>query len=122
MRGAWLPYAVLALLLAVVIGAVTWGIAPLQAARSVWFGTGVAFVAQLIAFALLVYCRRRAHLFMAGWLGGMVLRFAALGAAAVWVTRSGTLAPPATLLSLAGFLFLLLLLEPLFLRKGLRAT
>jgi hypothetical protein len=122
MRGAWLPYAGLALALAVLIGGVTWGFAPPDAARAVWVGTGVAFVAQLVAFALLVHCRGRANLFIAGWLGGMLLRFGALGAVAVWVTRSGALAPPATLLSLVGFLFLLLLLEPLFLRKGLRTT
>jgi hypothetical protein len=77
---------------------------------------------QLAAFAVLVRARAHANLFLAGWVAGMLLRFGALAALAWWVTRSGAVPAGATLLSLAGFLFVFLLLEPLFLRPGPKTT
>ncbi len=120
MRRTLLSYALMTVVLAVVIVVLAWRLAAPADARGVWIGTAVAGVVQLGAFALLLYGRARARLFIASWLGGMILRILTLGGVAFWVTRSATLPPPATLLSLAGFLFLLLLMEPLFLRKRLR--
>jgi hypothetical protein len=42
--------------------------------------------------------------------------------AGVWVTRTEAYPATALLVSLVGFLFLLLLLEPVFIRKGSLAT
>jgi hypothetical protein len=110
------------LLAALVAGVVTQLVAP-DDARGVWIAAAIACGLQLVSFPLLVMARAHANLFLAGWVGGMLLRFGALAVVAIWITRSGALPPAATLLSLAGFLFLLVLLEPVFLRRrGLRTT
>ena len=75
----------------------------------------IAWPVQMVAFVILVEGRKRVS-FIAGWAGGMALRFAAVGAAAIWVTRTDGVDPASLLLSLVGFVFVLVLLEPLFLR------
>ena len=75
----------------------------------------IAWPVQLAAFGVLV-AGRSAVGFVAGWAGGMALRFAAVGAAALWVTRAAGPDPASLLVSLVGFVFVLVLLEPLFLR------
>ncbi|MFO7894389.1 MAG: hypothetical protein R6U63_11700 [Longimicrobiales bacterium] len=76
----------------------------------------IAWPVQLAAFGALLAGRAREVGFVAGWVGGMALRFAAVGAAAVWVTRVEGPDPASLLVSLVGFVFVLVLLEPLFLR------
>ena len=75
----------------------------------------IAWPVQIVAFAALVRGREGAG-FMVSWLGGMALRFVAVGVAAVWVVRSEGPDPASLLVSLVGFVFVLVLLEPLFLR------
>ncbi len=75
----------------------------------------IAWPVQLVAFAALVRGREGVG-FVASWVGGMALRFAAVGAAALWVTRVDGPDPASLLISLVGFVFVLVLLEPLFLR------
>lgn len=117
---AWLPYAATAIVLAGVLAAVGALALPAAEARGVRVAALVACGVQLAAFGLLVYVRARATLFLAGWVGGMLLRFVVLAAVAVWVTRDGGGLPAATtLVSLVGLLFVLLLLEPVFLRREL---
>jgi hypothetical protein len=77
---------------------------------------------QLLAFGLLLMLRGQPQLFMAAWLSGMVLRFGVLGAGAFWLTREPVLPRGTALLSYVAFVFLLLLLEPLFLRRDLRES
>ena len=98
--------AVLAVLVAVVFGV---------GAGAVRLAALIAWPVQLVAFAALVKGRGGGG-FMASWLGGMALRFVAVGAAAVWVTRVDGPDPASLLLSLVGFVFVLVLVEPLFLR------
>ncbi|MFW5952490.1 MAG: hypothetical protein ACOCVZ_10285 [Gemmatimonadota bacterium] len=75
----------------------------------------LAWLVQLAAFAVLV--KGRAGLgFMAAWVSGMALRFAVVGGAAIWVIRTPERDPASLLVSLVGFVFVLVLLEPLFLR------
>ncbi|MGQ0815280.1 MAG: hypothetical protein ACT4O1_12615 [Gemmatimonadota bacterium] len=113
---AWLFYAV-AGAVAVAVGG--W-IAVLAGAESgaVAVAGGVAYAIQLAAFGLLIMLRTQPQLFMVAWLAGMVFRFGALGVCAFWLSRTGALPLSTTLLSLVGFLFLLLVIEPLFLRHG----
>jgi hypothetical protein len=119
---AWAAYAAVTLLLvALVAGGATVALSG-ESVRAVWASAGLAWVLQLLAFAGLVAVRERAGLFLAGWLGGMGLRFAALGVVAWWASRTGVLPFQPLLISLVGFLFLLLLLEPVFMRRGLKAT
>ena len=119
---AWLVYAVAALVLtAAVAGVVTRFVSPNEA-RAVWFSAGLACVLQLIAFAGLLWVRNQAQLLLAVWVIGMALRFGALGGVAWWLSRSAALPREAALLSLVGFVFLLLVLEPVFLRWDLRKS
>ena len=90
--------------------------------RAIITAAVVAYLVQLAAFALLLALRDKSNLFLAGWLVGMVLRFGVLGVAAFAVTRSAVLPRNALLLSLVVFVFLLLLLEPVFLRWDLRRS
>ena len=117
---SWLSYAAAALVLTGLVAALVSLLVAAASVRGVWFAAAVAYVVQLIAFALLLALRSQAHLFLAAWLGGMVLRFGALGACAFWLSRSDALPRAPTLVSLVGFVFLMLLLEPVFLRWDLR--
>lgn len=117
---AWLGYAGAGLVV-VATGA---GLAMLfvsgRDANAVWFAAGLAWVLQLIAFALLVAVRERTELFLAGWLVGLVLRFGVVGVVAFWLSRSEALPVAPSLMSLVAFVFVLLLMEPLFLRRDLQ--
>lgn len=115
---SWITYGVVGLVLTVLVAVIV--SAMTGQAQAVWVGAGVAYGVQLIAFALLLWLRPQPQLFMIGWLGGMALRFMALAVVAFWVSRTDALPRATTLVSLVGFVFLLLLLEPLFLRWDLR--
>jgi hypothetical protein len=117
---AWTAYAVAGAVLTIAIAAIVSLLAGANAAKAVWLSAALAYGLQLVAFVPLLRFRDRANLFLAGWLGGMVLRFAALGALAFWATRATSLPRATLLLSLVGFVFLLVLLEPVFLRWDLR--
>ena len=119
---AWMAYAVAALVVVGVAAGVGTLLVSREVAPAVWFAAGVAYVLQLIAFAGLVMVRNRAQLFLAGWLIGMALRFGAVGGVAWWLSRSAVLPREAALVSLVGFVFLLLLMEPMFLRWDLRKS
>ena len=118
---SWLAYALTGLVATTVVAALASALVAADAARAVWVAAALAYGLQLIAFALLLALRARAEWFLAAWLGGMVLRFGALGLCAYWLSSSSALPRAATLLSLVGFVFMLLLLEPVFLRWDLRA-
>ncbi len=113
---SWFAYAagsaVLLVGLVMVILAVVGGADP----RAVWLAAVIAWPVQLMAYAALLAGRRRGHGFVVGWASGMLLRLAAVGAVALWVTRGTAMDPASALLSLVGFLMVLVLLEPLFLR------
>ena len=113
---AWIAYAASAVAL-VVVGSATvgWLVGPARSAGA-WVAGAVAVAVQLVAFAALVRSRRRGRDFLVSWGSGMLLRFGVIAGLAFWVTRMTTLDPEVTLLSLVGFVFLLVLLEPAFLR------
>lgn len=115
-------YALWALLLSLACAGVGTLIVEPAGVRGVWAAAGIAWLLQLVAFGMLVVNRSRANLFLASWAGGMLLRLGALAVVAYWVTRSPAWPAAVTLVTLAGILFLLLLLEPVFLRRGLRTT
>jgi hypothetical protein len=93
---------------------------PSGAAGAIWFAAGLAYALQLVAFGALVAVRGRNELFLIGWLAGLVLRFAAVGVVAFWLSRTPVFPRAAALVSLVSFVFVLLVLEPLFLRRGLQ--
>lgn len=89
---------------------------PESALTAVWIAGAVAYAVQMLAFAVLLRARgREGRAFMLAWAGGMALRFVTVVAVALWATRAYAQATP-LLMSLVAFVFVLLLLEPLFLR------
>ena len=119
---AWASYAVSALVLTVLVAGVATRMVSPEEGRAIWFSAAVAFALQLVAFASLLWVRNQAQLLVAGWAIGMALRFGTLGGVAWWLSRSAALPRTVALLSLVGFVFLLLLLEPVFLRWDLRKS
>ncbi len=74
----------------------------------------IALPVQVIAFAILVRSRGKLNGFLAAWVGGTLARMVVLGVVAVLLIRSGSEGAMAALLSLAGFFFALLLIEPIW--------
>jgi len=91
-----------------------------DAAPALWIAAALAYAVQLPAFALLLGSRGRRLRFLAALAGGMMLRLGAVGVGVLLVLKD--FGPPAPLLlGLAGFVFLLLMLEPVFFRFGVRS-
>jgi hypothetical protein len=118
---AWLGYAAVALAVVLPGAAVASLLSGPGAGRAVWFAAALAYVLQLLAFAALVAVRERSDLFLLGWLAGLLLRFVAVGVVAFWLSRDPVFPRAPALLSLVAFVFVLLMLEPLFLRRGIQS-
>jgi hypothetical protein len=90
--------------------------------RGVMTAAAIALPVQVIAFAALVRFRTRFSRFLVVWAGGTLVRMAVVVGVAYVVLRSHAEGAVAMLLALAGFFFLLLLLEPLYFRLELADT
>ena len=82
----------------------------------------VALPIQIGSYALLEHYRDRVNGFLAAWVGGMLARMVVIGGVAGGVIWSSHDAGVAMLLALASFFFALLLLEPVYFRRGGRET
>jgi steroid 5-alpha reductase family enzyme len=104
---------------AVIVFGAAWGIALLrpdpEVVRAVWVSAVLAFGVQLLAFAVAKPFAGSNPI--AGWGLGSLLRFAALLLHAFLGVGALGLASGPALVSLAGFLFVTMLVEPLFLRS-----
>ena len=80
----------------------------------------VALPIQVASFAVLAAARVGTNRFLLAWVGGTLVRLLVVGLGGWALVALGRLAPVPTLLGLAGFFFVMLLLEPAFL--GLRGT
>lgn len=78
----------------------------------------VALPAQGVFFGLLARVRDRPQEFLRAWVVGMLGRLVLLGGFGLFVALRPVFPPLPTLLSFAGLLFGLLLLEPVFLGKA----
>jgi hypothetical protein len=87
-------------------------------ARALMLAAAIAWGVQAVAFAALMARRDRVDLFMVGWVGGIGLRFAVVAAVAFWARRSAVVPAESLLVGLVAFMFLMLLLEPVFMRRG----
>jgi len=114
--GVWVRYALVAALVTAVLGLATTRFVPGTQPQAVWLAALVAYAVQLVAFGVLVRGQGRPGRFLVGWAGGMLLRFAGLAGMAIWVTVSDAHHAESALLSLIGFVMVLVLLEPVFLR------
>ena len=80
----------------------------------------VALPIQVAAFALLARHPLGTTAFMAAWVGGTLVRMFVVGLAGWALVALPDLPPVPTLLGLAAFFFVMLLLEPRFLGLGRR--
>lgn len=112
-------YALVAAALVAVVAAVALIVDRAAGPAIAWMG-GLAWAVQVVLFLPLVATRGRGKAFFAAWGAGTLARFGVLGLAAWGISRSGVLPIAPSLLALAGFLFALLLMEPMFFRMGLR--
>lgn len=85
---------------------------------AVWFAAASAWVIQAVAFGALVSVRKRRRRFLWGWVGGVAFRFLAVVVLAFWATRRATFPARPALMTLVAFVFVLVLVEPLFLRMS----
>ena len=110
-------YAVTSMVLVgIVAGALSWFLdGPGRA--GVLLAAGIACSVQLVAFALLERARRRAEGFFFWWGVGIALRISVVIVVGIASAAWGATRPAPLLLSLAGFLFLLVLIEPIFLGR-----
>ena len=81
--------------------------------RAVWMSAGVAYVVQLLAFAIARVLRR--DNVMLGWGMGVLVRLVTLIAFALVFVQALGLPPSAALISLVIYFFATTLIEPLFL-------
>lgn len=112
---AFLAYGAASAVLLVVLVLLVTAAVEAADAGSVRLAAAIAWPVQLAAFAALVKGRQGLG-FVAAWGSGMALRLVAVGAAALWVTQVDGHDPAALLVSLVGFVMVLVLMEPLFLR------
>jgi hypothetical protein len=82
--------------------------------RAIWISAAVAFVTQLLAFA--VARRSVGRNVVAGWGLGVLLRVLVLAVYALVIVKAFGLPSSASLVGLATFFFLSTLLEPLLLK------
>lgn len=78
----------------------------------------VAVPVQAVAFTILYRVWDRGMGFMVAWLGGSLLRLAALGLLGLIVVLQNRAEPAWSLLGLVGLFFVLHLFEPLVLHRG----
>jgi hypothetical protein len=113
---SWALYAATTVALIGVVGwLMTLGFAGPRDAAAIRLSALVAIVVQLAAFTVTQALAPR-HL-VAGWGAGSLLRFLTLVLYALLAVKVLGVAPVAALVSLATFLFLTALIEPLFLRR-----
>ncbi len=113
---SWATYATATVASIVVAGwLLTLGFSGPGDAAAIRLSALVGIVVQLAAFALTSALARR-HL-VAGWALGSLLRFVTLVVYALLALQVLALPPVAALVSLAVFLFISTLIEPLFLRR-----
>jgi heme A synthase len=76
----------------------------------------IAYPVQVSAFWLLLRAKDRPSRFIVWWGAGIALRVAVVAAVGIASSRLASVEPAALLLSLVGFFFVLLLMEPVFLK------
>ncbi|HEX6588195.1 MAG TPA: hypothetical protein VF039_04185 [Longimicrobiales bacterium] len=116
----WWRYMAVSAAVVVVVGALIVLVVGHDVLAPVTVAAGIGLVVQALAAVLLFGSRGAGHpsRFMVGWAGGALLRMMAVLATGLWLTRTGAVAIAPALLSLVTFLFVLTLIEPLFLKTA----
>jgi hypothetical protein len=113
----WTRYAAPATLVTVGTVSVAWTAGTPSVGRGVLLAGAIALPLQLLVFALMVVPGKGSPAFLGMWVVGTFLRLMAVGGVAWLAAVNEAVEPLATLLSLVGLLFVLLLLEPWALRE-----
>lgn len=109
-------YAVIALFLIGIVGALFFlGFKSPEARQAIFISGVIAFVVQVISFAIAKQVGRES-IFL-GWGLGALLRFLTLAVYAMLVVKALGLPANAALLSMATFFFVAIIIEPLLLAK-----
>ncbi len=103
-----------------VVTAGLWPFLDEPAREGVMIAGAIALSVQVVAFALLIRFHDRWNAFLAVWAGGSLFRMGLVLVVAIVVLSAEMAGAVTLLLSLAGFLFGLLLLEPVYFRRELR--
>ncbi|MGD8321797.1 MAG: hypothetical protein PVJ02_15220 [Gemmatimonadota bacterium] len=111
-----LKYAATGTAVVALVTLVLWPVLGSDARRGVVTAAAIALPIQILAFALLIRVRGKLNGFLAVWAGGTLVRIAVLGIVAVVAIRANAPGTIALLFALAGFFFVLLLLEPVYFR------
>ena len=115
---ALLGYALAGLLIVAVAVAGLFPFLDESGRRGILIAAGVAYPVQVVAFGLLLRARGDPSRFFAWWGVGVVVRIGVVVVAGLIALRIESLGAEALLLSLAGFFFVLLLIEPVFLKTS----
>jgi hypothetical protein len=115
-------YAVAGIGLVTAVSLVSWPFLDGPSRMGVLVAGAIALPIQIAAFALLLKYRGRLNGFLAVWAGGTLFRMLVVAIVAAVVIRTGVEGAVPMLLSLAGFFFALLLLEPVYFRAELGKT
>ena len=109
-------YALTALLVVGLGSAVLWVFLDDAGRRGVMLAGLTTYPVQVIAFALLLRGRGKPSGFFVWWGAGMVLRVAVVVVVGVASWRFESVDPASLLMSLVGFFFVMVLMEPAFLK------
>lgn len=114
-------FALFALASAALIALAGWALGRIFVApdepRAIWTAAAIAFVVQLVGFAIARRAARGGNA-IAGWGIGILLRVVALAIVALVVGPALALPSSAVLIALVTFFFLSTLVEPLFLSSS----
>lgn len=99
-----------------------WPLLGADGRRGVLIAGAIALVVQVAAFSLLMRYRGQVKGFLAAWAGGTLIRMGVIFGVALFAWKAEIAGAVPMLLALAGFFFGLLLLEPVFFRRGAGET
>ena len=119
---ALVGYAVAGLLMITVAVSALFPFLDDEARRGVLLAAGVAYPVQVTAFGLLLRARGEPSRFFTWWGVGVGVRIGVVIIVGLVALRIESLGAEALLLSLAGFFFVLLLIEPAFLKTADKDT
>lgn len=112
---SWILYAAGCVIAIALVGAIAWAFTDAAGHRVILMSAGLALAVQITAFTVARLLQPR-HLLL-GWGLGSVLRLVALVAYAILVAKVWQAPLTPALLSLAAFLFVTTVFEPVFLKR-----
>jgi hypothetical protein len=111
-------YAAAGLIIVLLVTAGAWNFLSPDARESMVMAAAIAWPLQVGLFALLARWQGEPSRFLVVWGAGILGRLGVVAAMGLALNRLGAAQPGVLLMSLVGFLFALLLLEPVFLDRG----